>query len=554
MSMDAVKIPNGAARIWVALTKSLRLFWIGLLSAAVIACGGGDRVADVAARDGILLIGNGSEPMSLDPHLVTGVPENRIISALIEGLISYHPTDAEEPEPGVAEAWEHNEDYSVWRFRLRENARWTNGDPVTAGDFTYSWQRILSPALGSQYAEMLYVIRNARAFHEGRIEDFGQVGVQAIDDRTLEVSLEGSTPHFLTMLKHYSFFPVNPRAVEQFGGMTEHQNRWSTVENYVGNGPFRLAQWTTNQIIRTEKNPDYWDSDRVQLNAIHFFPIDNVNSEETAFRAGRLHMTSTVSPDRIPSFRETIPDQLRIDPYLGVYFFRLNVTRAPLNDPRVREALNLAVDRQLLVDRVAQGGQRPASGFTPHGLDDYPEMDRVRFNPERARQLLAQAGFPGGRGFPKKEILINTSEAHRKIAEAVQAMWRQHLGIDVGIYNQEWKVYLDSQSNLDYDISRAGWIGDYPHPMTFLEIFTTGNGNNDTGWSNSTYDRLIREAQAGSPEQRMRLLREAETILLTELPVVPIYWYTRTYLLDPRVQGWHPTLLDNRPYKYVSFG
>jgi oligopeptide transport system substrate-binding protein len=174
-----------------ALAKSLRLFWIGLLSAAVIACGGGDRVADAAARDGILLIGNGAEPMSLDPHLVTGVPENRIISALIEGLISYHPTDADEPEPGVAEAWEHNEDYSVWRFRLRENARWTNGDPVTAGDFVYSWQRILSPALGSQYAEMLYVIRNARAFHEGQIQDFGQVGVRAIDDRTLEVTLEG---------------------------------------------------------------------------------------------------------------------------------------------------------------------------------------------------------------------------------------------------------------------------------------------------------------------------------------------------------------------------
>jgi oligopeptide transport system substrate-binding protein len=554
MSMDAVKIPNSAAQGWATLSKSLRLFWIGLLSAAVIACGGGDRVADVAARDGILLIGNGSEPMSLDPHLVTGVPENRVISALIEGLISYHPTDANEPEPGVAEAWEHNEDYSLWRFRLRDNARWTNGDPVTAGDFAYSWQRILSPALGSQYAEMLYVIQNARPFHEGQIQDFGQVGVRAVDDRTLEVTLEGSTPHFLTMLKHYSFFPVNPRVVEQFGGMTERQNRWSTVENYVGNGPFRLTQWTTNQIIRTEKNQDYWDADRVQLNAIHFFPIENVNSEETAFRAGRLHMTSTVSPDRIPSFRETMGDQLRIDPYLGTYFFRLNVTRAPFNDPRVREALNLAVDRQLLVDRVAQGGQRPATGFTPHGLDDYPEMDRVGFDPERARQLLAEAGFPGGQGFPKKEILINTSEAHRKIAEAIQAMWRTHLGIDVGIYNQEWKVYLDSQSNLDYDISRAGWIGDYPHPMTFLEIFTTGNGNNDTGWSNATYDRLIREAQAGSPEQRLRLLREAETILLNELPVVPLYWYTRTYLLDPRVQGWHPTLLDNRPYKYVSFG
>ena len=538
------------------LKAPLRAVGVAIMCMTLFACGGAgrDRVADAAARDGILLIGNGSEPMALDPHLVTGVPENRIIASLIEGLIAYHPTDDDEPEPGVAEAWEHNEDYSVWRFRLRDNARWTNGDPVTAGDFVYSWQRMLSPALGSQYAEMLYVIRNAEAFHQGRIRDFGQVGVKALDDRTLEVTLAGSTPHFLPMLKHYSFYPVNPRAVEQHGGMTERQNRWSTVENYVGNGPFRLAQWTTNQIIRVEKNPQYWDADRVRLNEIHFFPIENVNSEETAFRAGRLHVTNTVSPDRIPTYRQSMADQLRIDPYLGTYFLRLNVNRAPFNDPRVREALNLAVDRQLIVDRVAQGGQRPASGFVPAGLDEYEPMDRVRFNPERARQLLAEAGFPGGRGFPRKEILINTSEAHRKIAEAVQAMWREHLGIDVGIYNQEWKVYLDSQSNLDYDIARAGWIGDYPHPMTFLEIFTTGNGNNDTGWSNPRYDALIRQAQAGSPEDRLRLLREAETILMTELPVVPLYWYTRTYLLDPRVQGWNPTLLDNRPYKYVSFG
>ncbi len=535
------------------LKGPLRALGVAMLCATLFACGAGrDRLTDTGVRDGILLIGNGSEPMALDPHLVTGVPENRIISALIEGLIAYHPTDDAEPEPGVAESWEHNEDHSLWRFKLRENARWSNGDPVTAGDFVYSWQRMLSPELGSQYAEMLYVVRNAQAFHQGQTRDFNQVGVKAIDDKTLEVALKGSTPYFLSMLKHYSFYPVNPRAVEQFGGMTARQNSWSTVENFVSNGPFKLAQWTTNQIIKVEKDPDYWDAARVRLNEIHFFPIDNVRSEETAFLAGRLHITSTVSPDRIPTFRRDNADELRIDPYLGTYFFRLNVTRAPFNDPRVREALNLAVDRQTLVDRVAQGGQAPASGFVPAGLDNYPAFETVQFNPERARQLLAEAGFPGGRGFPKKEILINTSEAHRKIAEAIQAMWRQHLGIDVGIYNQEWKVYLDSQSNLDYDISRAGWIADYPYPMTFLEIFTTGNGNNDTGWSNARYDALIRQAQSSANEpDRMRSMREAETILMGELPIVPIYWYTRTYLKDPRVQGWHPTLLDNRPYKYV---
>jgi oligopeptide transport system substrate-binding protein len=542
-----------AKQLAAGLSHWFRALFLGLACLAIAACGGSDRMADTAAKDGILLIGNGAEPLSLDPHLVTGVPENRILASLIEGLIAYHPTDDDEPEPGVAESWEHNDDFTVWRFTLRDNARWTNGDPVTAGDFVYSWQRILSPALGAQYSEMLYVIRNAEAFHQGRIDDFGQVGVRALDDRTLEVALKGSTPHFLSMLKHYSFYPVNPRAVEQFGGMTAQQNPWSTTENYVSNGPFRLTQWTTNQVIRVEKNSDYWDAGRVQLNEIRFFPIDNVNSEETAFRAGRLHITSTVSPDKIPAFRQSNPDELRIDPYLGTYFVRINVTREPFNDARVREALNLAVDRQLLVDRVAQGGQAAASGFVPQGLDDYVVSERVRFNPDRARQLLAEAGYPGGRGFPRKEILINTSEAHRKIAEAIQAMWREHLGIDVGIYNQEWKVFLDSQSNLDYDLSRSGWIADYPHPMTFLEIFTAGNGNNDTGWTNPRYDALIRQAQSAANEpDRIRLMQEAEDILMTELPIIPIYWYTRTYLLDPRVQGWHPTLLDNRPYKYVS--
>lgn len=538
-----------------ALAKSLRALGVAMMCISLVACGGRERQVEAAAKDGILLIGNGSEPKALDPHLVTGVPENRIISSLLEGLISYHPTNDLEPEPGVAESWEHNDDFTVWRFKLRDTARWSNGEWVTAGDFVYSWQRILSPELGSEYAEMLYVLRNAQAFHQGRLNDFGQVGVKALDDRTLEVTLAGPTPYFLNMLKHYSFFPVNPRAVEQGGGMTNRQNSWSTVENYVGNGPFRPTQWTTNQIIKVAKSPTYWDSARVKLNEIHYFPIENVKSEETAFQAGRLHLTSTVSPDKIPVFRRERPDELRIDPYLGLYFYRINVTRPPFNDPRVREALNLALDRKLLVERVAQGGQRAASGIVPPGMQDYPESEVVQFNPERARQLLAEAGFPGGRGFPRKEVLINTSEAHRKIAEAIQAMWRQNLGIDVGIYNQEWKVYLDSQSQLNYDLSRAGWIADYAHPMTFLEIFTTGNGNNDTGWSNPRYDALIRQARTAQSEpERMRLMKEAERLLLEGLPVIPIYWYTRTYLKDPRVSGWDPKLLDNHPYKYVSFG
>ena len=533
--------------------RYISIFVIALLALALSACGERERDVDKAAQEGIMLIGNGSEPKSIDPHLVTGVTENQIIQTMVEGLIAYHPDDDTVPYPGVAQSWESNDDFTVWTFKLRDNAKWSNGDPVVASDFVYSWERILSPALGAEYAEMLYVIDNAAAFHQGEISDFGAVGVKALDDYTLQVTLEGSTPYFLSMLKHYSFYPVNPKVVEEFGGMTNRQSGWSTVENFVGNGPFQITTWNTNDFLEVERNPYYWDADNVGLNGIRFLPIENLNTEHTAFQGGRLHVTYEVPADRIPRLRDANDPALRIDPYLGSYFYRVNVTREPFNDPRVREALSLAIDRNLIVERVSQGGQTPATGFVPGGISGYPTSDAVAFDPERAKQLLAEAGYPGGEGFPQAEILINTSENHRKIAEAIQAMWRDTLGVDIGIFNQEWKVYLDSQSSLNYDVSRSGWIADYVHPMTFLEIFTAGNGNNDTGWENAEYDRLIRAAQtASSEDERTALMAQAEAILLDELPVVPIYWYTRPRMIDPRVEGWNPKLLDSRPYKNLS--
>ena len=400
---------------------------------------------------------------------------------------------------------------------------------------------------------MLYVLKNGEQFHNGSLKDFGQAGVKALDPKTLQVTLAGPTPYFLNMLKHYSWYPVNPETVDKFGGMTDRQSGWSTLDNYVGNGPFKLKKWVTNQIIEVERNPSYWDAKTVKLNGIRFFPVDNVGTEETMYRSGRLHLTSTVNPDKIATFKREMPDQMMITPYLGSYFFRLNVTRKPFDDPRVRKALALAIDKQLLVDKVTQGGQAPATGFVPAGIPGFAPYTGVKYDPEAAKRLLAEAGYPGGKEFPKKEILINTSEAHRKVAEAIQAMWRQNLGIDVGIYNQEWKVFLDSQSKLDYDISRSGWIGDYVYPTNFLDIFTKGNGNNDTGWTNPKYDALIEQARAsGNEEERFALLHQAEGILMDELPVLPIYWYTRTYLKSPLVEGWNSKLLDNHPYKYVS--
>ncbi len=531
----------------------LPAFLLSFVFVFLAGCGKSERPVDVAAREGILLFGNGSEPQGLDPHMVTGVPENHIISALLEGLITYHPTDDNLPEPGMAERWDPNEDYSQWTFIIRDDAVWNNGDPVLASDFVYSWQRMLSPLFGAKYADMLYVILNGEQFHKGQIENFDRVGVKAINDKTLQVTLVGPTPHFPNMLKHYSWFPVHPGTVEKFGGMNEMTSRW-TLEEYVGNGPFNMAEWAPNQVIRVVKSDTYWDRDRVQLNEIHFRPVSNANTEEAMFRNGELHLTNTLPPSQIAIYQQRNPEVLRIDPYLGTYYYRFNMDRPPLDNIKVRKALAMAIDKEQIVENITRGGQIPATGYTPPGMTNYEPLDMAHFNPERAKELLAEAGFPNGEGFPEMEILFNTQETHRAIAEAIQNMWKTTLGIDVTLLNQEWKVYIPSQQNQDYDISRSAWIGDYMDPITFLSMWTTGNGNNNTGWSNPTYDNLISAIkQEGDPEKRTALLHKAEEILMEDLPIAPIYWYTRIFLKDPRVQGWDPKLLDNHPYKYVSF-
>lgn len=518
-------------------------------------CGKRETRAESAAREGILLLGNGTEPGGLDPHLVTGVPENRIISALVEGLIAYHPSNDSEPEPGVAESWEPNEDYSQWTFHLRPNARWSNGDPVRAQDFVYSWNRMLNPVLGAQYANMLYALENAEAFHKGEITDFSKVGVKALGDLTLKVRLLGPTPYFLSMLKHYSWFPVHPPTIEKFGGPTARFSGWTRPGNFVGNGAFQLTRWSVNQIIQVRPNPHYWDARRVQLKGIDFFPVENFNTEERLFLAGALHKTSTVPINKVPWYKENRRDILKLEPYLGTYFYRLNVQHdGPLRDPRVRRALMLAVDREHIVNRVTLADERPAFAFTPPGMGTYASPDLIRFDPEAARTLLAEAGFPGGEGFPSLTILYNTSEGHRKIAEAMQQMWARELGIRISLTNQEWKVYLESQIRLNYEISRSAWIGDFMDPLTFLEMWTTGNGNNNTGWSNPDFDALIaRSRLSTSPQEHFATLRQAEEILLNELPIIPIYWYTTKALLHPAVTGYAPKLLDNHNYKYISF-
>jgi oligopeptide transport system substrate-binding protein len=528
-----------------------------LLASAVLlllaACGGGgESRVEEGTRLGVLHFGNAAEPAALDPHITTGVSESHIINALFEGLVRKHPATLD-PEPGVAERWEVSDDGRVWTFHLRHDARWSNGDPITAEDFRWSWMRALLPELGSQYNYMYFSIVNAQDFAEGRISDFSQVGVRVVDSHTLEVSLREPTPYFLQLLDHHSMYPVHRGSVEAMGTPGDRLSRWARVGNLVGNGPFVLTEWQTNSHLRVEKNPQYWDAGTTRLNAIVFYPIDSQTTEERMFRDGQLHHTYDVPLDKVPVYQAQEPERIKVDPYLGTYFYGINITRPGLTDARVRRALALSVDRELLAETVTQGIYQPGYSVVPPGTKGYEPPQLFRYDPEEARRLMAEAGYPEGRGFPGFSILYNTLEQHQKIAVALQQMWRRELGINVELVNQEWQVYLDSQKTMNYDLVRRGWIGDYVDPNNFLDLFITNGGNNNTGFSNARYDEIILHEAPATQDQAARyaLFEEAERILMAEMPLIPIYVYQSKHLVRPEVKGMPGNIMDFYNWKYV---
>ena len=530
------------------LKSILILAFIGLVI-TLLGCGDYQSNVESGNREGTLHWGNGTEPQSLDPHIATGVPEHHIISALMEGLI-HKDGETLEPRPGVAESWDISDDERVYTFFLRKNARWSNGDPHNAHDYVWSWWRALQPALGNLYAYMYFPIANAKAYYEGEINDFDQVGVKALDDYTLQVTLTEPIPYFLQLLDHYSTYPVHRATVEKFGTADQRGTRWTYEGNIVGNGAFQLKEWKINRRITVERNPHYWNADNVRLNQVVFYPTENVTTEERMFRAGQLHY-SGIPSDKIEVYKAANDPSLRIQPYLGIYFYRLNVEQPHLKDKRVRRALGMTINRDLLVSQITKGGQIPAYAITPPGtMGYYPESD-LTFDPETAKQLLAEAGYPNGEGFPTTKILYNTSEGHRKIAVALQQMWKKHLNIDVTLLNQEWKVYLDTVSNRHYEIARAGWIGDYVDPNNFLDMFLCNGGNNRTNWCNSDYDQLILEQvpKATSHQQRLALFKQAEKLLLDEMPVIPIYVYTSNNLVHPTLKNFGRNILNQANYR-----
>jgi len=505
--------------------------------------------ADAGVRTQTLLLGNGAEPRDLDPHIDVAYTDYNILVALFEGLTVIDEATSK-PLPGMAARWDISPDGLVYTFHLRPDALWSDGDPVTAQDFVFSFERILSPQLASEYAYMLFALRNAEAYNAGKIDDFSQVGARALDARTLRLTLERPTPYLLSLAAHQAWFPVHPATILKFGKAHERGTRWTLPGNFVGNGPFTLAQWTPDQRIVVKKNPRYYGAAQNRLERVIFYPVADLTVDENAFRAGQEHITYDVLPDRLDAWRREAPDELRVDPFLESFFLRFNVTRPPFTDKRVRQALSRAIDREALARSVMRGSRLPAHSLIPPDTAGYTSTAQVPTDFDAARRLLAEAGYPGGKGFPKVAIKMNADPVNTKIFEAIQQMWRRELGIDVALTTEEYRVYIDSMQTLSFDLLRSRWVGDYNDPSTFTDLFTSTGGNNDTGWKNPAYDRLVEQAASEQDTaRRFALLQKAEALLLDDAPIAPIFYGARTYLIRPEVKGWVPALLGVHRYQ-----
>jgi oligopeptide transport system substrate-binding protein len=502
-------------------------------------CGPGAERAD-------LVILNGAEPESIDPAVFTGQLEGRIAYALFEGLLRFDRFG--KPQPGMAESWEISNDGRIYTFHLRETAKWTNGDSVVADDFLESWKRTLLPETASEYAYLLYRIKNGAAFNDGSLKDFSQVGVKAIDARTLRVELEAPTPYFLYLCAFATLLPVPTATIQKFG------DNWTKPEHLVNNGAFRLTEWRLNYRMRLKKNLSFWDARNVRLNSIDVLPIDNSITAYNfyASKVADLILDKGLTPSTLIADLKVRPD-FHAAPFLGNYFIRFNVTHKQFADVRVRQAFAMSIDKDRIVRKITQAGEPPAYSFTPPGAgENYNPPKMFGRNVERARELLAEAGYPGGKGFPTVTYLYDNKKLNEDIAVEIQSMLAEELGIHIELQKQEWKVYLNSLSRLDYDFARSSWVGDYNDPNTFIDCFVSGGGNNRTGWSNPQYDHLVESASLEpDPRKRLDLLHDAEAILLNQgTPICPLYFYMGIQIFDgQKFGGIEGNLLDEHPFR-----
>ncbi|MGY4105373.1 peptide ABC transporter substrate-binding protein [Ignavigranum ruoffiae] len=506
-----------------------------------------------SAQEQVLNISTSAEPPTIDPALATDSTSGSILRNVFEGLTVVSPEG--EVQPGAAESWEVSDDGLVYTFKLREGNKWSNGDPVTAQDFEFAWKRVLNPETASQYASIMFPIKGAEAYNsgEGKVED---VGIKAVDESTLEVTLVAPTAYFLELPAFYSFMPVNQKVVEG-------DENWAMEagEAYVTNGAFKLETWNHNSDYVLTKNDQYWDKDNVKLDQVNVKIIESEATANAEFQAGSIdYLGSPYSPVSLDNI-----DQYRADgilqsvPYAAIYWYKLNTTDEVLSNVNIRKALALAIDRQGLIDNVTKGEQIPALGYIPPTIEGFEE-DRGYLKDadfEQAKELLAKGLEELGMKDPSElniEISINTSEAHSTIAQYIQEGWSKNLGINASIRNSEWQVYLDELSNLQYQVGRLGWIADFNDASTFLDMYRTADtGNNDTGWESEEFKNKLDEAnQEQDPEKRKGLLLEAEAMIMEDLPVIPLYYYTNNFVVKDGVEGMQPDALGNINLKNVS--
>lgn len=543
------------------MKKTIVLFFAALFAVLSVSSCKKDQTetASAKAEPVVFRVLNAAEPNSLDPHKIQGVIENRIYQGLFEGLVAYDPQTAA-AVPGVAESWTVSDDNTVYTFKLRD-VSWSDGVKITAHTVVESWLRELAPETAAVYAWFpAMFIKGASEYNASgetnedgslkftpaEIQKFKEaVGVKALDDRTLEVTLVGPMPYALDAMAHYSFAITPTHAIEKFG------DSWTNVENIVTNGPFKLKEWTPQEKVVIVKNPDYWDAENVQLDEIIYYPVDDNNTAYNMFINGEADWMTEIPADKIKE--ALLRDDSVIAPMLGAYYYSVNTKVPGLSDVRVRKALSMAIDRQLMVDRVTQGGEIPTAAMVPT-MNGYDALQGNILNIKKAKELLADAGYPDGEGFPEFTILYNTNDNHKKLAEFIQSQWLENLGINVKLENQEWKTYLNSRNQHDFQIARAGWIGDYQDPNTFLDMWVTGGSMNDAQYENPQYDAFIKQAsemKAGA--ERFEVLRQAEILLVKEdQALIPLYSYVTKNMIDTeKWGGWYANTLDLHPVKRV---
>jgi oligopeptide transport system substrate-binding protein len=496
----------------------------------------------------LLRWGNGAEPETLDPHKAQSTTSSGILRDLYEGLVSEAPDGT--LIPGVAERWELSEQGFVYTFYLRQDAKWSNGEPLTAEDFVYSLRRSVNPATGSSYAEILSPILNASDVITGK-QPPEALGVEALDRHTLRIRLKAPTPYFIGLLAHASSHPVYRPAVEA------HGDRFTQPGNAVSNGAYRIKEWVALSHVLVERNPHYWDNANTKIDVVKFFAIDNAEAEFKRYLAGELDLTESLPIPRIDWVKARLPQEYQAHPSISTYYYGLNLEQPPFkNNPALRRALSIAIDRKVLVEKVTRGGEIPAYGWVPPGIINYSPQkpDWADWTREQqlaeARRLYKQAGYS-----EKKPLVVelryNTSEGHKKIAAAVAAMWKSTLGVRVTLINEEWKVLLQNvNAKKITQVYRAGWVGDYNDAFTFAELMHSRFGLNGTGYANPKYDALVDAASVEVDlDKRREYLEAAERQLLADQPLIPVYFYVSKRMVKPYVRGYQGNIMNHHASK-----